>query len=118
METRSSMVLGEMMRTSWKNRGTKGDAILNATEVPVRNRRRVASGKDFGTSSLYARACFGDDGCVRIQNRTTVDIVNNPKGSRKIPRIESQVRRRPPTAGANRRRRGADTQTTAKLAPG
>ena len=117
MEPKPCIVLGESIRTSWKNRGTKGDAILNATAVPVKNRRRVTSGKDFGTSSLYARASFGDDGCVRIQNRTTVDIVNNPKDRRKIPRIEIQVRRRPPTAGENTKPRGAEAQTTPKLDP-
>src|SRR5947199_9548188 len=117
MDPRACIVLGESIRTSWKNSGTKGVAILNATAVPVKNRRRVTSGKDFGTAGLYARASFGDDGCVRIQDRTTVDIVNNPNDRRKIPRIEIQVRRRPPTAGENTKPRSAEAQTTPKLDP-
>jgi len=43
--------------------------------------------------------------------------VNNAKERRKIPRIETQARRRPPIAGENTKPRGAEAQTTPKLEP-
>lgn len=56
------MVPGARLRTSWKNNGKNGEAMLKAMAAPVKTRRRVASGIDRGISSLDCLASLFDGG--------------------------------------------------------